>query len=91
MFVSGFEKLLTLDENGYGFQMGPSKNKETTRNHQVILHHPTSPVQKYLTSNSGFNKLEYRIKSVQNAILWTRLRFSGGAMKEERGNQKFLR
>ena len=32
--------------------------------------------------------MEYRIKSVQNAALWTRLRFSGGAIKEERDNRK---
>ena len=39
----------------------------------------------------GFKKLEYWMKIVQNAALWTRLRFSGGAIKRRERRPETLR
>ena len=83
---------------GYRFEVGPWKKREATRNSWGDFT-PLQPGRSQLPpphthtyfSVFGFKKLECRMKIVQNATLWTRLRFWGGAIKEERDNQKFLR
>ena len=75
---------------GYGFQAGPSKKRETTGNPQVILPR-RSPVKANYRTHTHSYILEYWMKIVQNAALWTRLRFSGGAIKRRERRPETLR
>ena len=72
------------------FRWGHQRRERQPEIPQVILPCRSPVNANYRTHISvfGFKKLEYRIKIVQNAALWTRLRFSGGAIKEERDDRK---
>ena len=76
---------------GYGFQVGPSKEERDDRKPSGDFT-PSQPSRSQLPHTHTHSYiLEYWMKIVQNAALWTRLRFSGGAIKRRERRPETLR